>query len=74
MEEDNRRLTIEGLEDKLQEEYKTYITERSNEYMEKKLTGRLVIDFSKGKIQSIQDQAIVAGVSMLMYYSERILT
>lgn len=55
------------LENKLQETYWEYIVKRSNEYIEKNLTGRLVIDFQKGVINSLQDQQIVAGVSALNF-------
>jgi hypothetical protein len=35
--------------------------------MDKSLTGRLVIDFQKGCINSLQDQQIIAGVSALNF-------
>lgn len=55
------------LENKLQKTYWEYIVKRGKEYMDKSLTGRLVIDFQKGCINSLQDQQIIAGVSALNF-------
>ena len=55
------------LENKLQETYWEFIVKRGKEYMDKSLTGRLVIDFQKGIVNSIQDQQIIAGVSALNF-------
>ena len=56
----------------LQEAYWEFIKKRSEEYRDRKLTGRLVIDFQKGSINSIFDQAVIAGVSSLFFYSEKL--
>lgn len=61
------------LESKLQETYWEFIVKRGKEYMDKNLTGRIVIDFQKGNINSLQDQQIIAGVSALSFGLEKLL-
>jgi len=61
-----------GIENKLQDIYLEYLDKRTVEIREKSLTTRLVIDFRKGVINSIQDQSIIAGVSSLNFYSNKI--
>lgn len=51
----------------IQKLYWDYITVKVAEYVEKEKTGRLVIDFQKGNINSIQDQLIIAGVTVTNY-------
>lgn len=63
---------IDDLKDELQKTYLSYFRERSQEMMDKCLSGRLVIDFRQGKIEKIYDQAIVSGGTMLDFYSEKI--
>lgn len=60
------------LENLLQNTYWKYVVERSKEYVKFDLTGRLVIDFQKGTINSIQDQQIVAGTSALIFGLQKI--
>jgi len=60
------------LENELQKTYWDYVIRCSKEYMEKQLTGRLVIDFQKGIINSIQNQEVIAGQSVLFYNLNRL--
>jgi len=55
------------LESKLQETYWEFIMKRSREYMDKKLNGRLVIDFRGGIVNGLQDQALIAGMTALNF-------
>lgn len=66
----NKPITIQ---EELQNKYWEYILSRSNEYFKNKLTGRLIIDFQKGEINSLQDQQIIAGVSALNFGIDRII-
>lgn len=58
----------------LQDVYWEFLEKRAIEYKSKGLTGRLVIDFRKGIINSIFDQSVVAGVSALSFYTEKMDT
>lgn len=50
-----------------------YIKLRSQEIKKQKLTVRLVLDFQKGVLGTVQDQAIVSGVSSLSLYLDKII-
>jgi hypothetical protein len=56
----------------LQDVYWQFIKKRAEEYGKRQLTGRLVIDFQKGKVNSIFDQAVVAGASSVLFYLDKI--
>jgi hypothetical protein len=46
-----------------------YIKLRTAEYLLSGYTGRLVLNFHNGRVQLLNDQANIAGVSQLDYYS-----
>ena len=62
---------IEEKTNLLQQRYWDYFVKRSNEYKLNGLTGRLVIDFQKGVINGVQDQAIIAGASVVGFYIDK---
>lgn len=74
MAETNNRITEYQLKHSLQELYKSYIQERSKEYVDRKLTGQIIIQFRNGEISALMDQPIIAGASNLSYYTDKILT
>jgi len=61
-----------GIKRQLQDIYLEYLAKRTVEIKEKHLTTRLVIDFRRGVINSIQDQAIIAGISSVDFYSSKL--
>ena len=56
------------LKNELQETYWKFITQRTKEYIENSLSGRIVIELRKGEIQQIYDQAVIAGSTAANYY------
>lgn len=62
-----------NIKDELQDMYWQLIKTRADEYIDKQLTGRLVIDFQKGRINSVFDQAVIAGVSAVLFYQNKVL-
>lgn len=73
MEEPNRK-QIEEKEKLLQEKYAKLIQARWKECIDKKLQVRLIINFNDGVITSVQDQAVIMGVSVLDMYTNKVLT
>ncbi len=59
-------------ESDLQNLYFAFAQKRTLEYIEKNLTGRIIIDIQKGFINSVLDQQIVAGVSALAFGFEKL--
>jgi len=55
------------LNDDLQRAYWDYILNQCAEYINVGRTGRLIIDFQKGKINSVQNQEIFAGLTIIEY-------
>jgi len=72
MQETNRS-SLKNLEDLLQIKYKDFVLARWEECITKRLQTRLVISFEGGKVTSVQDQAIIAGSSVLDIYSKRVV-
>ena len=70
--EENSRIKTEDIKTELQLAYWEFIKKRAEEYQNRQLTGRLVIDFQKGKINSIFDQGVIAGASALYFYMEKL--
>lgn len=67
-------ISKEALESQLQKSYLKLVEAKTKEYIEKRLQARLVISFDKGKIMSIQDQAIIAGGSVVDFYLQKVLS
>lgn len=69
----NKRESIENLlistEQKL---YWQFVVSRVSEYIQTGFKGRIVIDLQAGRINSIADQALIAGVSQIHFYSNKI--
>ena len=61
-----------GIKQELQDTYWKFIKKRADEYMDKTLTGRLVIDFQKGRINSVFDQSVIAGASAVNFYMDKL--
>lgn len=63
---------IDDLKRSIQDTSLQYIQARSKEYVDKQLSGRLVLEFHGGKISQIYDQPIIKGISQLAYYLDKI--
>ena len=68
MERFNRR-SLEDIDKELQKNYKKYISDTWDECTKNGLQVRLIINFDKGRVTSIQNQAIIIGSSVLDFYS-----
>lgn len=66
METNTRGISI--AEQNLQELYWKYAIAKWNECVDKKTTNRLVIQFDRGIVTSIQSQEIITGVSVMVDY------
>lgn len=71
--EKNRRISIESIDEEIQKKYKEFVLARWYECITKRLQVRIVINFDSGKVTSIQDQAIIAGSSVLDMYSQKVI-
>ncbi len=56
------------LKNELQESLWKFIKTRTGEYIENNLSGRLVIDFRKGDITQVFDNAVIAGSTVVDFY------
>ena len=64
---------VDDIKTELQEVYWEFIKKRADEYKNQQLTGRIVIDFQKGSVNSIFDQAVIAGISQAIFYSNKVV-
>lgn len=71
--ETNYRTELEKKESELQEKYFRYVQSKWKECIEKGLQTRIIINFDNGRVTSIQDQAIIAGSSVLDTYINKVL-
>ena len=71
--EANTRTGLTPLLNDLQEKYKEYVLAKWDESIRLKLQTRLVISFNNGYVTGIQDQAIIAGSSILDLYTQRVV-
>lgn len=60
-------------EQKLEDTSWEYVKLRAKEIKEGNLTVRLVLDFQKGQLNAIQDQAIIAGSSTFNLYMDKLI-
>lgn len=62
-----------NIKNELQDMYWQLIKTRADEYMNKQLTGKLIVDFQKGRINAIIDNSVIAGVSAVLFYQNKLL-
>jgi len=57
---------------KLHNSYLKFFEDRLGEYVDKGLSGRIVLDLRSGRIDKIFDQAIIQGASQINYYLDKL--
>jgi len=71
--EKTNRVSLNDLDEQLQEKFKEYVLSRWGECVKNRLQTRIIINFDNGRVSSIQDQSIIVGGSVLDIYSRRVL-
>lgn len=62
---------IDDLEQELATAYLEYAYKRADEYIKKRLSGRIILDFKQGEMK-LFDQPIIMGASNVSFYLDKI--